>query len=38
MNLLDTIQTTIKLAVPISMILIAAGVLIRIKFHEVFGI
>ena len=38
MNLLNTIETTIKWAVPVSMIIIAGGVFIRFKIHDVFGI
>jgi len=37
MNLLHTIETTIKWAVPATMIIVAAGVLLRIKVHEIFG-
>ena len=37
MNLLNTIETTIRWAIPISIIFIAGGIVIRIKFHDVFG-
>ncbi len=37
MNLLHTIETTVRWAVPVSMIIVAAGVILRIKIHDVFG-
>jgi len=38
MNLLHTIETTIRWAVPVSVIIIAVGVMLRIKIHDVFGL
>jgi cytochrome c-type biogenesis protein CcmH/NrfF len=37
MNLLHTIETTIRWAVPISMILFMVGVWVRMKFFDIFG-